>query len=44
MPPRHLRPEAPSEFPVPAYGAHDLEPARNLQVWQPPVLARPEKS
>jgi NADH-quinone oxidoreductase subunit B len=41
-PPRHARPEAPSEFPVPAYGAHDLEPGRNPQVWQPPALARPE--
>ena len=38
--PRHLVAEAPSEFPVPQYGGHDLEPPNNPAVWQPPVLAR----
>ena len=40
--PRHLDPAAPSEFAVPAYGAHDLEPAFHPQVWHPPVLPREE--
>jgi NADH-quinone oxidoreductase subunit B len=34
--PRHLDPEATGEFPVPAYGAHDLVPAKNPEVWKPP--------
>src|ERR1700757_1825692 len=38
--PRHLDPKAPSEFPVPKYGEHDLEPPNNRSVWEPPVLAR----
>ncbi len=37
---RHLRPEAPSEFPVPEYGPHDLEPAKNPAVWQAPPPPR----
>src|SRR5258705_11688467 len=37
--PRHLDPDAPSEFPVPRYGAHDLEPPSNPDVWQPPPAA-----
>jgi len=28
---------APSEFPIPRYGAHDLEPPANRQLWQPPT-------
>jgi len=39
---RHLDPEAPSEFPVPEFGADDLEPAYNPQVWQPPAFVRDE--
>jgi NADH-quinone oxidoreductase subunit B len=31
--PRHLNAEAPSEFPVPHYGAHDLEPSKNPKLW-----------
>jgi NADH-quinone oxidoreductase subunit B len=31
--PRHLDPEAPSEFVVPRHGAHDLEPPNNPDVW-----------
>ncbi len=34
--PRHLREDLPSEFPVPAFGEHDLEPAQNNQVFQSP--------
>jgi NADH-quinone oxidoreductase subunit B len=34
--PRHLDPAAPSEFPVPKFGAHDLEPPNNPDVWKPP--------
>lgn len=32
--PRHLDPDAPSEFTVPRYGAHDLEPPNNAGVWR----------
>ncbi|PYJ93207.1 MAG: NADH-quinone oxidoreductase subunit B [Verrucomicrobia bacterium] len=38
--PRHLDPDAPSEFPVPQFGEHDLEPTKNLSVWKPPTLVR----
>ena len=38
--PRHLVAGAPSEFPVPAYGEHDLEPTKNSDVWQPPIMTR----
>jgi NADH-quinone oxidoreductase subunit B len=31
--PRHLDPDAPSEFIVPQYGAHDLNPPNNPEVW-----------
>jgi NADH-quinone oxidoreductase subunit B len=31
--PRHLHKELPSEFPVPAFGAHDLEPPMNRDVF-----------
>ena len=31
--PRHLDPDAPSEFVVPQYGAHDLEPPKNVKLW-----------
>jgi len=42
---RHLRPELPSEFPVPEYGAHDLTPPKNPAVWTPtPPLTRPTKA
>jgi NADH-quinone oxidoreductase subunit B len=40
MRPRHLDPEAPSEFPVPEFGKHDLVPSSNPDVWQPPKLRR----
>src|ERR1700750_1916698 len=36
----HLDPDQPSEFPVPAFGAHDLEPAANADVFQPMKIER----
>ncbi len=38
--PRHLVAEAPSEFPVPQYGGHDLVPPNNPALWHAPVVAR----
>src|SRR6478735_11044367 len=38
--PRHLVAESPSEFPVPQFGRHDLEPSANPGVFQPPVIER----
>lgn len=35
-----LKPEQPSEFPVPKFGEHDLEPPANRNVFQPPKLER----
>src|SRR5262245_35426393 len=35
-----LKPEQPSEFPVPRFGKHDLEPTANPAVFQPPMLER----
>src|SRR4051794_35593115 len=40
--PDHLREDAPSEFPVPNFGAHDLEPPVNKEVWRAPTLVRAE--
>jgi NADH-quinone oxidoreductase subunit B len=37
--PRHLDPDAPSEFPIPTFGEHDLVPASNRDLWQPPAKA-----
>jgi NADH-quinone oxidoreductase subunit B len=31
--PRYLQADAPSEFPVPEYGAHDLVPPKNVKLW-----------
>lgn len=33
--PRHLKADMPSEFTVPEYGEHGLEPAVNAEVWNP---------
>ena len=33
--PRHLNDGEPSEFPVPRFGVHDLEPAKNPNLWKP---------
>jgi NADH-quinone oxidoreductase subunit B len=38
--PRHLDTAAQGEFPVPAQGEHDLEPASNKGVWPIPVVIR----
>ena len=40
---KQFRADAPSEFPVPAYGEHDLQPPRNPAVWTPPAASRPGK-
>jgi NADH-quinone oxidoreductase subunit B len=37
---RHLDADKPSEFPVPQFGEHDLEPPNNPTVWKAPVLVR----
>ena len=37
---KHLDPEQPSEFPVPAFGEHDLNPPANADVYHPPKLER----
>lgn len=36
--PRHLQSAEASEFPVPAFGAHDLEPPMNPDLWHPPLV------
>jgi NADH-quinone oxidoreductase subunit B len=36
----HLDANQPSEFPVPSFGAHDLEPPANPVVFNPPRLER----
>ena len=41
--PRHLRSDDPCEYPVPEFGAHDLEPPANPAVFQPPTIVRTEK-
>jgi NADH-quinone oxidoreductase subunit B len=37
---RHLRQDVTSEFPIPAYGEHDLVPPKNPEVWHPSSLPR----
>lgn len=39
---RHADPKGPADLPVPEYGAHDLEPATNFDLWKPPVVVRKE--
>lgn len=34
---RHLRDDAPSEYPIPEYGTHDLTPAQNPALWSAPA-------
>ncbi len=36
--PRHLDSDEPSEFIVPQFGKHDLEPPQNPDVWRPPLI------
>jgi NADH-quinone oxidoreductase subunit B len=38
--PRHTQPDAPSEFPIPAHGEHDLEPPNNPELWTAPTIVR----
>ena len=38
--PRHLKAEAPTEFPIPQYGEHDLVPPSNPEVWQAPEFVK----
>ncbi len=42
--PRWYDKQAPSEFPVPEFGEHDLEPPFNRDVWSPKPLVRPVKT
>jgi NADH-quinone oxidoreductase subunit B len=36
--PRHLNADEPSEFIVPKFGSHDLEPSHNPAVWNAPLV------
>jgi NADH-quinone oxidoreductase subunit B len=36
--PRHLNAEMPSEFVVPEFGAHDLVPTKNSELWSAPLV------
>jgi NADH-quinone oxidoreductase subunit B len=36
--PRHLNAAQPSEFPIPQFGPHDLEPTSNPAIWHPPLV------
>ena len=38
--PRHLVEGAPSEFPIPEFGEHDLVPAKNPLLWKPTPVVR----
>lgn len=38
--PRFMQEDAPSEFPIPAFGEHDLVPPNNPAMWQPPKIVR----
>jgi len=40
--PRHLQSDAPSEFPIPRFGKHDLEPGKNEDLWNPTQPTREE--
>jgi NADH-quinone oxidoreductase subunit B len=35
-----LKKTTPSEYPVPAFGGHDLEPPANPNLFRPPVVER----
>jgi NADH-quinone oxidoreductase subunit B len=41
--PRHLRDDLRCDCPVPEFGAHDLEPPQNPEVWTAPTIVRSEK-
>src|ERR1044071_1953626 len=38
--PRHTDANVPGEYPLPTFGAHDIEPPYNKTVWEPPVMVR----
>jgi NADH-quinone oxidoreductase subunit B len=38
--PRHLCAGTVGEYPVPEFGPHDLDPALNTGLWQPPIVVR----
>jgi NADH-quinone oxidoreductase subunit B len=42
--PRHLRDDIKCDYPIPAFGEHDLEPPANPEVWKAPVIVRSEKA
>ena len=42
--PRYFQEKTSCDYPVPAFGEHDLAPPKNPDVWQPPPLVRPEKA
>jgi NADH-quinone oxidoreductase subunit B len=42
--PRWYDKSAPSDFHVPDFGAHDLEPAFNKEVWNQKPIVRPVKT
>ncbi|MCH7225186.1 NADH-quinone oxidoreductase subunit B [Haloferula sp. A504] len=39
---RHADPKGTAEFPVPEYGAHDLQPAANREIWNPDPVVHEE--
>jgi NADH-quinone oxidoreductase subunit B len=39
---RHANPDAPGDLLVPEFGAHDLQPTHNPNVWSPPTIVREE--
>ena len=41
---RHADPSAPGDLPVPAFGAHDIEPAFNPEIWHAPEIRRTPES
>ena len=42
--PRHLRADLNCDYPVPEFGARDLEPPANPEVWQAPTIVRSDKT
>jgi NADH-quinone oxidoreductase subunit B len=38
----HLKADQPGEYPVPEFGAHDLDPPCNADVFRPPLAERTE--
>jgi NADH-quinone oxidoreductase subunit B len=37
---KHLRADTPSEYPIPEFGEHDLQPPKNPELWSAPSLPR----